>query len=686
MTQALRLLVVEWVSRKFSEQGNLLCFQVDVSSGLDGQKSDPASRFSNVFNITILPMNDQEFTVQTKFPELKLVQGFTANITRDHLLTTDPDTPPEGLTYQIVNPPNNGYIVMASDPDVPIDAFTQRDINEQKVLFIQDGSMESGAFYLRISDGKFDPFFKVVNVLVQPLTLELVNTSDIKIEQGRSSTFVTVDNFGVVTNGRVSKVIYNITAPPMFGQLYMHDSMVYQFSHQNVEDGKVTYIQTDLSSYWDSFEFILYDSQNMLTNQKINITVVPKVKQNPASAPGGEELVLTTNDLDAGELASITGSNPNYTILADPKYGKLVRIQPGRVKRHVDLLVVEKLYRHHKDKRDTHKRKTKRESKRKKVKSFTHQDIVEGLIKYVPNRDGPDREMKDSFTYLLTADNVQPAKGVYHINIVPSKAEPTDGGEEGEGQSIVPKTAKPEKTTEGYTPPTIGSNKEVNDQKTRISRDHLIIIILVSAVTVIAILVLIITKCLRRRRRQKQLQQMEAAKEDSRTPLAHAQPPHMQIEPSDRPLPTHEEGSEEDSERSAMLNGGPRIPKINITSDSASGSLPGSQSRSRSPSPSRQGESRLHQVEATPRDPGLPPKHAGKQKQPSPQASIEDYSDRTVPLCKVTPLPDDEDAELKTPGGTMKRQVKFDWESIDPELLQHCRTTNPVLHENKYWV
>ena len=651
-----------------------------MPSGLDGEKGDPASRFGNVFNITIIPINDQPFTVVTKSPEIKLVQGFTANITRKQLYTTDPDTPPEGLTYVIMNQPNNGYIVMASDPDVPIEEFTQKDIDDNKIVFIQDGSMDSGAFYLRISDGKFDPFFKVVNVIVEPLTLELVNTSDVKIEQGRSSTFVTDDNFGVVTNGRVSKVIYNVTVPPMFGQLYMHDSIVYQFSHQNVEDGEVTYIQTDLSSFWDSFEFILYDSQNMVTNQKINITVVPKVKQKPASAPGGEDLVLTTNDLDAGELASITGSNPNYTILIEPKFGKLVKVKSGRAKREYDV---------EREKRETRKNKEKRDSKKKNVKSFTHQDIVEGLIKYVPNKDGPSREQRDSFTYLLTADNVQPAKGVYYINVKPSKNKPVDVDDN--KKTIAPPTFTPAKTTEGYTPPTIGPKQEINDTGSRVSSDHLIIIILVSGVTVVAIIILILTKCLRRRRRQKQKQQqLQAAKEDSRTPLAQ---PHMQIEPN-RQLHPHEEVSEgdEDSERSAMLNGGPRIPKINITTDSMSGSarsLPRSRSRSRSPSPTRVGPRPQQGRESAGdvhRDPGLPPKFIKQQQQPSPQASIEDYSDRTVPLCKVTPLSDDEDAENKTPGGTLKRQVKFDWESIDPELLQHCRTTNPVLHENKYWV
>ncbi len=70
-----------------------------------------------------------------KAPELFLVQGFVANITREELYTTDADTPPEGILYQIVNAPNNGYIVRADDPDTEINSFTQKDIDDNKVGF-----------------------------------------------------------------------------------------------------------------------------------------------------------------------------------------------------------------------------------------------------------------------------------------------------------------------------------------------------------------------------------------------------------------------------------------------------------------------------------------------------------------------------------------------------------------------
>ena len=211
---------------------------------------------------------------------------------------------------------------------------------------------------------------------------------------------------------------------------------------------------------------------------------------------------------------------------------------------------------------------------------------------------------------------------------------------------------------------------------------------------------------------------MEANKENSRTPLNRDQPPHtaqMQLDPGGSGgagagssggatgLP-HPGDHERDP---LMMNGSARIPTINITTDSmqgSMGSIPRS-SRSRSPSPgpgtSRsngvhyrgQGHSADTSLEESEPQFGSTSRH-GYPGQPHPSHVTppggDEYLDRTIPPGHVTvnPLGEGEDpgADIKTPGGTLKRQVKFDWESIDPELLQHCRTTNPVLHENKYWV
>ena len=133
--------------------------------------------------------------MQTQYPGLELVQGFTASITRYILNTTDADTPPGGIAYEMGNGPNNGYGVNIDQPDVPIESFSQFDVDKGKIMFMYDGSMESGAFYFKVTDGQFKPIYKVFNIKVHPLYLELENVTDIQILQGHPSVILSSENF-----------------------------------------------------------------------------------------------------------------------------------------------------------------------------------------------------------------------------------------------------------------------------------------------------------------------------------------------------------------------------------------------------------------------------------------------------------------------------------------------------------
>jgi len=36
--------------------------------------------------------------------------------------------------------------------------------------------------------------------------------------------------------------------------------------------------------------------------------------------------------------------------------------------------------------------------------------------------------------------------------------------------------------------------------------------------------------------------------------------------------------------------------------------------------------------------------------------------------------------------GVVRQPIAVDWSNVDPEILQHCRTTDPILHSEKVWV
>lgn len=679
--------------------------EIEVSGTGAGARDTKPSRQSNVFNITVQPVNDQEFKLQTNSPEIRLVQGFTAPIMRKQLNTTDPDTPPEGIIYEIMNGPDNGKVVLARNPDDPITKFTQKDVNDDEVIFVHDGSMGNGAFYFSVTDGSFNPYFKVFKIIVDPLTLELMNITSITLLQGHASAFLAPENIQVETNGRREKIIFNVTQPPSFGQLYMRDHLVYQFSQRNVDNREISYIQTDMSSGLDHFEFIVYDSQNMLRNQKLNISVRARVEQNLVNARPGGTITFSPEVLDASDLAKNSRRSPKYDIIKPPSLGKLFKMR--------DRMAGEKAARGKRDaarkskKGKGRQREESEESDEVEASSFTHDDIVRRRIIYRPNPSNASHDRTDSFTYRLTADNSQPATNTFYIRVrgVPPPGSTYMPIVNGVTSKPV-NSGQPASTEPHKTPPPIDPNKTDPTTTPAYSMDRLIVIILVSGITVLVVMGLIIMRCFKMRRKRRE--KLEKAKEDSRTPLAQ---PNVHIEPQKMNMAPYHDDPDVGRMREASS-----VPVINVTPDTpqmyehhrSPPPRPRSRSRSKSPSASRSNHS-LTRPSSAPkarsrsRSPptyrrqgpipvATPTVPTGQRSNTLPSAGAgqmqtEAEVSRTVPTCKVTPLFDGEGVEVRTPGGTLTReQVSFDWENVDPELLQHCRTTNPVLHENKYWV
>ena len=40
----------------------------------------------------------------------------------------------------------------------------------------------------------------------------------------------------------------------------------------------------------------------------------------------------------------------------------------------------------------------------------------------------------------------------------------------------------------------------------------------------------------------------------------------------------------------------------------------------------------------------------------------------------------------RAPPAVVREPIGIDWRNVDPEILQHCRTTDPILHSEKVWV
>ncbi|XP_066513057.1 chondroitin sulfate proteoglycan 4-like [Hoplias malabaricus] len=370
-------------------------FSFDVFLNL---KSKPAQRpaddsevVEEAFNITVTPVNDQPPVLKTKAPSLRVVQGDSVALEPSNLNVTDLDNPPEEILYSVISKPTNGFLALAESLNMSVDAFSQAQINNGEVFFIQDGSPVSGVFYFSVTDGHHRPVYKLFNLEVMQNAISLINHTVVELEQGRTSVDLTPAHLAAVTNGRNTTIHYKVTVPPRYGRLLLLDNEeVLAFIQEDLQAHRLSYHMIDLASSHDSFEFTIFTSETNLTDQVVNITVKPLVRcAENVGIPNGMHVKLKASFLNASELTLISGSDPLFEILSAPKYGKIFHVGSSKW------------------------------GKEEPVRTFTFSELQQGklAIEVKANLTGV-QELNDSFRFILKAGRLQPAYGEFAFSIV----------------------------------------------------------------------------------------------------------------------------------------------------------------------------------------------------------------------------------------------------------------------------
>uniref|UniRef100_W5L2B8 Chondroitin sulfate proteoglycan 4bb n=1 Tax=Astyanax mexicanus TaxID=7994 RepID=W5L2B8_ASTMX len=360
---------------------------------------------SETFHISVTPVNDQPPFFKTQAPGLRVIKGDTVALRPENLLVEDLDTPPEDIHYTVINKPNNGFLALKGRLNESTVTFTQADVNERRVYFVQDGHPTSGIFYLSVTDGFHHPLYKLFNLEVDNVTITVVNNTGLSLLQGQTTTTLALQHLAAVTNKKNITIKYHLTSPPSHGRLMIMEEAAICFDHEDLRLGRVSYHMTDLSSSQDSFELALLTSESNLTNQVVNITVRPLIHLGEhVWIAEGVPVKLRKDVLDATELASISASDPVFEILIPPKYGKLVKATYGLG------------------------------GSSKSVESFSFTDIEQGRVAIEEHinltvsrhdnatavrRNITASVLHDSFVFLLKATNVQPARGEFSFLVLP---------------------------------------------------------------------------------------------------------------------------------------------------------------------------------------------------------------------------------------------------------------------------
>uniref|UniRef100_A0A671LJK0 Si:dkey-193c22.2 n=1 Tax=Sinocyclocheilus anshuiensis TaxID=1608454 RepID=A0A671LJK0_9TELE len=346
---------------------------------------------SESFNITIIPINDQPPVLKTKAPSLKVVQGDTVAIGPNNLSVVDLDNPPSEIQYTVISKPSNGFLAISERMNESVDSFSQAQINNGEVFFIHDGSPSSGAFYFSVTDGHHRPLYKLFNLEVVEITVSLTNNTEVLLDQGHTFVTLTRSHLAAVTNGKNTTVHYKITVPPQYGKLLLDNEDVTVFNQDDLQEEKLRYHMVNLESFHDNFEFVVFTTEANLTNQVVNITVKPLIKYaEGATFPNGVRIKLNSHLLNVSELALLNDSDPLFEMTSPPENGRIVWATGSKGK------------------------------KAESVGSFTFSELQQEIlaIELKANLTGV-HEVNDSFRFVLKANNVQPANGIFAFSIVP---------------------------------------------------------------------------------------------------------------------------------------------------------------------------------------------------------------------------------------------------------------------------
>lgn len=217
--------------------------------------------------VVINPVNDHEFRLVTQSPQMSVVEGENRTITKNELYTEDVDTNAEHIVYEIISGPTLGALIKLSEEGVAQDLltygnqFSQLDINERRIQYQHFGVAQSTTFYFKVSDGKFNPAYEIFNLRILPVNIGPGSRNEvISVQQGSNLAVIEAKHLTVETNALHSRLVYNVTEPPQHGYILVDNVSGNQFTHGQLDDHLVNYMQTNMNESSDAFKVNIYTS------------------------------------------------------------------------------------------------------------------------------------------------------------------------------------------------------------------------------------------------------------------------------------------------------------------------------------------------------------------------------------------------------------------------------------------
>ncbi len=277
---------------------------VDTTISTLIRDQDNAGPTAGVITLDVTPVNDQQ-SLDTN-ATLAVNEGATGTITNSLLATSDVDNSADELIYIVSSGPTDGQLELTSDPGIAIAQFTQEDIDNDLVVYVQDGTATtSDSFVFTVDDGEGPSSGGTFNI-----TITLADT-EVTLVGGDTLTITDAINGGDSNDALLishSGSIYTITDT---GGLLIDASSIAGSTGSGtatvtIPDASVTGIHFDTLAGNDDVTVDSTDSGVAVTIDGGNDT--DTVNWDSTVAIGGLTVTAETINLDSGSVDSGVGN------------------------------------------------------------------------------------------------------------------------------------------------------------------------------------------------------------------------------------------------------------------------------------------------------------------------------------------------------------------------------------------
>ncbi|KAG7498173.1 hypothetical protein JOB18_000463 [Solea senegalensis] len=285
-----------------------------------------------------------------------------------------------------------GDLVLASNPSHKLYEFTQRDLEQKKVLFVHRG-VSFGRFVLFVSDGKHY-VSTLLEVMAQDPYLEVENNTGLLVQQGGVTT-LTSANLSIFSNLDIrdpEEVTFDVFRPPKHGFLCFNDGdcdtakgadAIKSFTQRDLVEGRLAYRHDGSQELSDWFNVTARAGEKSTDRRvdrgrrevQVDVGVLVKIyleshqreptviSNRPVVVPEGQNVSISREHLEVVHEDS-QPSEIIFTVQSPPALGFLQRSSPFNQHQIV------------------HREQQFSQGIREQQMTFTQNDVNQGLIVY----------------------------------------------------------------------------------------------------------------------------------------------------------------------------------------------------------------------------------------------------------------------------------------------------------------